>query len=110
MRKELNLEKHCRRLEENVRNLIEGFSDIDDKLASVRLSEDKWSLKDIIGHLIDSAANNYQRFIRLQETDRLSFPAYDYNWIKIVKYNSLPFSQILELWKQFKSSHLSYDF
>jgi hypothetical protein len=27
---------------------------------------DKWSKKEILGHLIDSAANNHQRFIRAQ--------------------------------------------
>ena len=31
----------------------------------------------------------------------MSFPGYDYNWIKIIKYNSFPFTQIIELWKQY---------
>jgi len=35
----------------------------------------KWSRKQILGHLIDSAANNHQRFIRLQTTAELHFPA-----------------------------------
>ena len=37
----------------------------------------KWSPKEIVGHLIDSAANNHQRFIRAQFTDDLICPSYD---------------------------------
>lgn len=38
-----------------------------------------WSRKQVIGHLIDSASNNHQRFVRgcLQESHE--FPAYDQN-------------------------------
>ena len=35
------------------------------------------------------------------ENDELVFPGYDFNWIKIVKYNSYPYIQILKLWKQY---------
>ena len=35
-------------------------------LADIRLAPDKWTLKEMIAHLIDSASNNHQRFVRLQ--------------------------------------------
>ena len=44
--------------------------------ASVRPSPGKWSPKEIIGHLIDSAANNHQRFVRAQLQDDLVFAGY----------------------------------
>jgi hypothetical protein len=34
----------------------------------------KWTPKQIIGHLIDSAANNHQRFVRAQESNSYSGP------------------------------------
>ena len=34
----------------------------------------KWTGKEILGHLIDSAANNQQRFVRAREADPLTFP------------------------------------
>ena len=37
----------------------------------------KWSKKEVIGHLIDSAANNHVRFVRAQATDDLTFDGYD---------------------------------
>ena len=36
-----------------------------------------WSRKEVIGHLIDSASNNHQRFVRAALQDSLEFPAYD---------------------------------
>jgi hypothetical protein len=36
-----------------------------------------WSRKQVLGHLIDSASNNHQRFVRAAQQDTLEFPAYD---------------------------------
>lgn len=36
-----------------------------------------WSSKQILGHLIDSASNNHQRFVRAAQQDSLDFPGYD---------------------------------
>ncbi len=38
-----------------------------------------WSRKQVIGHLIDSASNNHQRFVRAALQTSLDFPAYDQN-------------------------------
>jgi DinB superfamily len=39
--------------------------------------EGGWSRKQVIGHLIDSASNNHQRFVRAMLADALEFPGYD---------------------------------
>ena len=36
-----------------------------------------WSRKQLLGHLIDSASNNHQRFVRASLADELAFPSYD---------------------------------
>ena len=36
-----------------------------------------WSRRQVIGHLIDSASNNHQRFVRAMLADALEFPGYD---------------------------------
>jgi hypothetical protein len=36
-----------------------------------------WSRKQVLGHLIDSASNNHQRFVRAAQQESLDFPAYD---------------------------------
>jgi hypothetical protein len=38
-----------------------------------------WSRKQLLGHLIDSASNNHQRFVRASLADSLEFPSYDQN-------------------------------
>ena len=76
---------------------------------TVRPSEDAWSVKEIIGHLIDSASNNHQRFVRLQLADRLSFPDYgdeNVNWVKIQNYQNQKWEELLNLWR-YLNHHLA---
>jgi DinB family protein len=62
--------------------------------------EDKWSAKEIIGHLIDSAANNHQRFVRAQFTDELVFAGYEQNeWVETQRYRDKPWEELVQLWK-----------
>lgn len=59
----------------------------------------KWSPKEIIGHLIDSAANNHQRFVRAQFTDDLIFPTYEQSdWVAVQHYQQASWSSLLQLW------------
>ena len=46
---------------------------------STPLRDGGWSRKEVLGHLIDSASNNHQRFVRAVLQDSLEFPAYDQN-------------------------------
>lgn len=62
----------------------------------------KWSAKEIIGHLIDSASNNHQRFIRAQFTDDLIFPGYGQDeWVNVQDYQNGDWQTLIELWKSF---------
>jgi len=59
----------------------------------------KWSPKEIVGHLIDSAANNHQRFIRAQFTNDLVFPGYEQEaWVTSQKYNEESWPDLVQLW------------
>jgi hypothetical protein len=58
-----------------------------------------WTRKQVLGHLIDSAANNHQRFVRLQQGDLLGFPGYEQeSWAKAGNYNSSTWKNLTELW------------
>lgn len=60
-----------------------------------------WSPKQIIGHLIDSASNNHQRFVRAQFTDDLVFPGYAQEaWVEVQRYHDAPWDELLECWRQ----------
>lgn len=74
----------------------------DEGMVTIQLSEDAWSLKEILGHLIDSAANNHQRFIRLQQGNLEGYPAYDgERWIKIQRYNDAEWCLLTDLWLKY---------
>lgn len=61
-----------------------------------------WSSKQIIGHLIDSAANNHARFVVGQLKDDLVFPGYDQNgWVKTNHYQEASWPQLVELWRAY---------
>ena len=59
----------------------------------------KWSPKQFIGHLIDSASHNHQRFVRAQLQDDLLFPGYEQDaWVAVQRYQDAPWNDLVELW------------
>lgn len=67
-----------------------------------------WSAKQVLGHLIDSAANNHQRFVRAQFTDDLVFAGYDQEqWIRVQRYDASEWSELVEFWKAY-NLHLAH--
>jgi hypothetical protein len=71
-------------------------------------SPNKWSKVEILGHLIDSASNNHQRFVRVQQTDKLVSPPYQQNeWVSSQYYNNCNWSELIEFWRLY-NFHLSH--
>ena len=92
----------AKELEELIANYKTNFSKIDDSLAQRRVSDDEWTMNEIVGHLIDSASNNHQRFVRLQFADNLEFPNYNNEeWLKVQNYQSMKFSELFGLFISF---------
>jgi hypothetical protein len=68
-------------------------------IAGLRSASGKWSRKEIVGHLIDSASNNHQRFVRARDQPHLVFPGYDQDqWVAIEEWQRVPWGEIVELW------------
>ena len=60
----------------------------------------KWSPKQIIGHLIDSAAVNHQRFVRMRARDDLVVEGYQQDdWVAAQRYNDAPWTELVLLWQ-----------
>jgi hypothetical protein len=75
---------------------------ISDAAASVPRAPGKWSRKEIVGHLIDSASNNHQRFVRAQFSDELIAPTYDQDaWVSSQRYRDAPWAELVSLWAHF---------
>ena len=76
----------------------EQFQGIAEDKFSFKPSPEKWSKKEILGHLIDSATNNHQRFIRAQFEDKPEI-YYDQDmWVQYNYYNDMPLNQLIHFW------------
>ena len=70
-----------------------------DEEASLRPAPGKWSPKEVIGHLVDSASNNHGRFVRAQLEEDLIFPGYEQDaWVAAQNYNSRSWRELLDTW------------
>ena len=68
----------------------------------------KWSPREVIGHLVDSASNNHQRFVRAQLQDDLVFPGYDQEaWVRLQQYAEAPWDELVALWAGF-NRHIAH--
>ena len=68
----------------------------------------KWSPKQVMGHLIDSASNNHQRFVRAQQGPDLVFPPYaQEHWVACQHYADRSWDDIVTLWHAY-NRHLAH--
>jgi DinB superfamily len=89
-----------------LRSAIAEFSRILDH-AAVQLTQltampridGRWSRKQILGHLIDSAANNHQRFVRGQLDRDLTMPGYaQEKWVETERFDDREWSDLTQFW------------
>jgi len=60
----------------------------------------KWSKKQELGHLVDSACNNHQRIVRAQLETEPSLPGYDGDrWVALHNYLEMDWVEIIEFWR-----------
>ena len=72
---------------------------LDEAAVRQRPQADGWSIAEVIGHLIDSACNNHQRFIRAQDDGDLVFPKYEQRaWVERAGYANADWQPLVELW------------
>ena len=93
-----------------MQNFIGGFKDvldssekifrnISEERSEVKPSPEKWSSKEILGHLIDSSINNIRRLVLSQLQDNLIFSGYlQDDWVKIQNYQNREWNSLVDLW------------
>jgi hypothetical protein len=81
-------------------NLV--FVQVDEPLAVQPISTGGWSRKQLLGHLIDSASNNHQRFVRASLQDALNFPGYDQNGnVRAQHFQSAAWEHLVDLFTSY---------
>lgn len=80
---------------------------VSDETASRRPGPGKWSAKEILGHLIDSACNNHRRFVRAQLEETLVFSGYEQEgWVRVQEYQDARWEDLVALWAAY-NRHLA---
>lgn len=91
-----------------IRDLVHLWENKLSHLSSTTITNNKnsqgRSIKQIIGHMIDSASNNHQRMIRLQYHTSLTFPDYSQEnelWVDLQDYQNADWENLIQLWKAY---------
>ena len=65
-----------------------------------RAAPGRWSPSEVIGHLVDSASNNHQRFVRAADQNDLVFAGYAQDdWVARQQYQAAPWEELVMLWQ-----------
>ena len=81
---------------------------VSDSAAAQPIAPGKWSSKQVIGHLIDSAGNNNQRFVRAQQGPELVSPGYTQShWVESQRYQDRSWQELTTFWHAY-NHHLAH--
>ena len=79
------------------------LNDLSVEVVTQRINKQNRTIKQILGHLIDSASNNHQRMVRLLYSNDLHFfPDYRQDndlWIALQDYQNADWANLIQLWK-----------
>jgi hypothetical protein len=99
---------NAERLRETVSKAAARLRTVSDADASIKPAPARWCKKEVIGHLIDSASNNHQRFVRAQLQSELRFPAYEQEgWARCQGYAAADWQALITLWSAY-NEHLAH--
>ncbi|MES2776632.1 MAG: DinB family protein [Bacteroidota bacterium] len=81
-------------------DVVLHYKTLSEEVLMHRISPGKWSVKEILGHLIDSAVNNLKRFTEIQFLPQpYLVTAYQQNELVVVNnYQDIPVMHLLHLW------------
>lgn len=75
------------------------FKNLTEAEWSAKPDSRKWSKKEILGHLIDSALNNLRRFIVTQYRPNDNIVYEQDEWVKLQNYQQADVNELIQLWK-----------
>lgn len=78
---------------------VRELDDVGEAASAVPMRDAGWSRKQILGHLIDSASNNHQRFVRALIQPELEWPSYEQQgWVSVQRYSLIEWETLVSLW------------
>lgn len=95
---EPSIQQHIDRLRYICQTVPARIAGIPEEILEHKTKPEKWSKKEILGHLIDSASNNHQRFIRIQFEDNPVIYYDQDKWNQASRYNDMNTEHLLTFW------------
>jgi DinB superfamily len=91
---------------QNIREIVAKVAPLLRAMPMYRVSDkpklEKWSHKEIIGHLVDSACNNQQKFVRTMAQPHLDFVGYEQNhWVEAQHYQRMDWRVLVDFWASY---------
>jgi len=87
---------------QQLQSIIEGYSEqlysLQEDVWVHKPNPSKWSKKEVLGHLIDSAQNNIRRFIVAQYEDNPKIVYAQDNWVAAANYQNYITRDLIDLW------------
>ncbi|MCA9274496.1 MAG: DinB family protein [Phycisphaerales bacterium] len=84
---------------DRVAGIAEDLFELQESFVAKPRKEGAWSRKQILGHLIDSASVNHQRFIEAQINDSIVFEGYAHQqWVELQGYQEQDWEELVTLW------------
>ncbi len=81
--------------------VLASFSEVE---SEQRPAPERWTKKEVVGHLIDSASNNHQRFVRGQIAAGQEFPGYEQErWVRLQDYQGARWADLIDLWRAYNT-------
>ncbi|RJP66194.1 MAG: DinB family protein [Ignavibacteriales bacterium] len=108
------IKESIKHMKETAKNLIRIVEESNNVLNDISQEDwlkssapGKWTKKEILGHLIDSAANNHQRFIRVQYDDNRAITYDQDKWVAAEKFTNASTENLINLWQSY-NKHLAH--
>lgn len=96
----------AQQLEQIISGVSAQLEEISDQTWSAKPHPDKWSKKEVLGHLCDSAINNIHRFVRAQHGDMTNIFYNQDKWVQLSNYQERTHSEVINLW-QYTNRHIA---
>ena len=92
------MEKVARDLKLIIEKYYPVFKDMPSGIQTAKPLAGSWTKKQELGHLVDSAHNNLQRFVRVQYQESVKISYNPDEWVRINDYQKMPWNELVDLW------------
>ncbi len=82
-----------------IEHALKQFQFVTEDQWNAKPNENKWSKKEVLGHLIDSCITNTRRFIVTQYEQNHTIVYSQNEWVNYQNYQSADYKELIELWR-----------